>query len=185
MASHPRCGPQQHRSRQSEGLFPPPGSLCRWSAPIHFQMLAPATVQGLEILPGTCYNRGVGEILLIAADWHFRALVRAQLLDEGYAVRAWPSVEIALAYLVRGGEQPRLTILDAQGIDVDAQALSDLWRLIGGASLILCGGMLDRKTLSQEDLPPMKVLLRPFRIGDLVEQVRKVLPWPGDGPTRE
>ena len=117
----------------------------------------------------------MAEILLIAADRHLRALVRAQLLDEGYAVRALPSLGIAMAYLARSGEQPRLTILDMQGLDIEAQALSDLWRLSGEAPLILCGGMLSRTALSQRGLPPTaRVLLRPFRVGDLVEEVKKV-----------
>jgi DNA-binding response OmpR family regulator len=119
----------------------------------------------------------VGEILLVAADWHFRVPVRAQLLDEGHAVRALPSLETALAYLVRSGERPRLTLLDTQGIGIDTGVVGDVWRLSGKAPLILCGGVLSRAMLSQEGLPPMAdVLLRPFRIGDLVEHVRKVLP---------
>jgi len=125
----------------------------------------------------------VGEILLIAADWQLRALVRAQLLEEGYSVNALPSLEIALATLIRGGEQPRLTILDMQGIEIQARALSDLWRLTGEAPLILCGGVFSRAELSQDGIPPAQVLLRPFCVGDLVEQVRKVLGCPGDNLT--
>jgi DNA-binding response OmpR family regulator len=127
----------------------------------------------------------VGEILLIAADWQLRALVRAQLLEEGYSVRAVPSLEIAVAHLAGSGEQPRLTILDTQGIDLDAPVLSDLWRLSGGAPLILCGGVFSRAELRQEGLPPAQVLLRPFRVGDLVGQVRKVLECPGGNRTIE
>lgn len=117
----------------------------------------------------------MGEIILIAADWQLRVLVRAQLLEEGYSVRALPSLEIALAYLLRGGERPRLTILDTQGIELEARKLSDLQRLSGGSPLILCGGALSRRGLGQEDLPPAQVLLRPFRVGDLVEQARRLL----------
>jgi DNA-binding response OmpR family regulator len=120
----------------------------------------------------------VGEILLIAADWQLRALAGAQLLEEGYSVRAVPSLDSALAYLVRSGKQPRLTILDTQGSGLDAGGLSGLWRLTGGAPLILCGGAFNGPALSQEGLPPVQVLLRPFRVGDLVEQVRKVLVCP-------
>ena len=142
--------------------------------------------QGLEIPLRTCYNRDVGEILLIASDRRFRALVRAQLLDEGYAVRPLPSLEIALVYLMHGGKQPRLTILDTQGIALEAQALSGLWRVAREAPLILCGGMLSRAALDQEGLPPMaKVLLRPFRVGDLVKEVQRVLACSGDETAAE
>lgn len=120
----------------------------------------------------------MGEILLIAADWQLRALVRAQLLEEGFDVRALPSLEIALARLLRSGGQPWLAIVDVQGLQVEARQLSDLWRLTGHAPLILCGGALGREALAQEGLPPAEVLLRPFRVGDLVAQVRKVLACP-------
>jgi len=120
----------------------------------------------------------VGEILLIAADWQLRTLVRAQLLEEGFDVRALPSLEIALAHLLRSGGQPRLTIVDTQGLQVEARQLSDLWRLTGQTPLILCGRTSGGGALAQEDLSPAEVLLRPFRVGDLVAQVRKVLACP-------
>ena len=120
----------------------------------------------------------MGEILLIAADWQLRALVRAQLLEEGFDVRALPSLEIALAHLLRSGGQPRLTIVDTQGLQAEARQLSDLWRLNGQAPLILCVGALSGEALVQESSAPAEVLLRPFRVGDLVAQVRKVLACP-------
>jgi DNA-binding response OmpR family regulator len=137
--------------------------------------------QGLEIPVITCYNRSVGEILLIAPDWQFRALVRAQLIEEGYAVKALPSLEVALADLACGSARPRLAILDVSGLAIDAGALTDLWRLTGEASFILCGGILSRAALDRENLPPKaQVLLRPLRVGDLVKEVRKVLAWAED-----
>ncbi len=79
-------------------------------------------------------------------------------------------------YLVRSGEQPRLTILDAQSIEIEVQTLADLWRLTEEAPLILCGGILSQAVLGQAGLPPLAaVLLRPFRVGDLVKEVEKVL----------
>jgi DNA-binding response OmpR family regulator len=117
----------------------------------------------------------MGEILLIAADWQFRALVRAQLLELGYAVRALPSLEVGLSYLLRGGRQPRLTVLDTQGMEIEVQMLENLRRLTGGAPLILCGGAFSRLLLEQIEPPPDRTLLRPFRVGDLVEQVRRTL----------
>lgn len=125
----------------------------------------------------------MGEILLIAADWKFRALVRAQLLEEGFEVKTFPSVKIALAFLLGSGEQPRLTIVDLQGEEHEAQALSDLRRLTEGTPLILCGGALGRRILnkvapSQKDRSPARVLLRPFRVGDLVREVRRMGAWP-------
>ncbi len=116
------------------------------------------------------------DVLLIAADRQFRRLVYAQLLEEGYSVLALPSLETALAHLLRGGEPPRLAVLDLHGQLVTGRQIDDLSQLTGRAPLILCGGALDRATLAQADLPPAGVLLRPFTVGDLLQEVRRALP---------
>jgi len=117
----------------------------------------------------------VEDVLLIAADEQFRRLVYAQLLAAGYAVLALPPLDTALAYLLRGGEPSRLTVLDLQGQQFSGQRLDELSRLTGRAPLILCGGALDRVTLTQVSLPSCQVLLRPFSVGDLVQEVQRVL----------
>jgi DNA-binding NtrC family response regulator len=128
----------------------------------------------------------VGEILLIASDWRFRALVRAQLLEEGYAVRALPSLGMAQAHLVQGGEAPRLIILDLTGTGVGVGDVWTLWRLATGAPLLLSGGNLNRAVLDQAHLPPAaKVLRRPFRVGDLTDQVRKAVEWSEEETSRD
>jgi DNA-binding response OmpR family regulator len=124
----------------------------------------------------------VGEILLISADWQFRALVYAQLQEEGFQVRALPSLEAALAAVMRGSERPRLMILDMQGIEAEAQVVTDLWRLTAEAPLILCGGPSSQARLSMQGLLPARVMLRPFRVDDLVKEVRGLWVWTeGDG----
>jgi DNA-binding response OmpR family regulator len=115
----------------------------------------------------------VGEILLIAAGWRLRALVRAQLLEEGFEVCALPALEVALAHLSRGGERPALILLDTQGLAFDAQALSNLRRLSGQAPLMLCAGASSPVEAWQEGGAAARVLRRPFRVGDLVEEVRR------------
>ena len=113
--------------------------------------------------------------MLIAADWQFRRLVYAQLLEEGFSVLALPALEAALAYLLQGGEPSRLTVLDLQGQQATGAQLKDLSRLSGRAPLIVCGGALDRATLAQAGLPSARVMLRPFSVGDLVQEVQRVL----------
>ena len=68
----------------------------------------------------------MGEILLIALDWRLRALVRAQLRGDGWAVRAAPSLEVGLACLARSRQPPRLIILDMQGLEMEAGLLPGL-----------------------------------------------------------
>jgi DNA-binding response OmpR family regulator len=122
----------------------------------------------------------VGEILLIAADWRLRALVRAQLLEEGFEVRALPALEVALAHLTGGGARPGLILLDTQGVAFDAQAVSALRQVSGQAPLILCGGAWSQVEAWQEGLAAARVLRRPFRVGDLVEEVRRNWGWVKD-----
>ncbi len=110
---------------------------------------------------------------MIAADWRLRALVRAQLLEEGFPVRALPALEIALSHLTAGGERPGLIILDTQGVEFDAQAVSELRQLSAQAPLILCEGAWSRVDARQEGLSAARVLRRPFRLGELVEEVRR------------
>jgi DNA-binding response OmpR family regulator len=117
----------------------------------------------------------VGEILLIAADWQMRALVRAQLLEEGYEVRAWTGLKPAMAHLLQGGPQPRVTILDLAGIDADVQTLSDLWVLTGQMPLLVCAGRADGDLLLRPGMPPARILLRPYRVEEVVEWVRAMM----------
>lgn len=126
----------------------------------------------------------MGKIFLIAADWQFRALVCAQLLGEGFEVRPWSSFQAALQDLIISGQRARLTILDIKDLDFEAGATGDFLRLMEDTPLILCGDALSQSSLStlltsrakvdQEGPPPDRVLLRPFRVGDLVEEVRRV-----------
>lgn len=127
----------------------------------------------------------MGEILLVATDWQFRALVRAQLLEEGFGVRAQPSLEQGIAYQLGSHEQFRLIIVDVEGTEAEARMLWDLWRLSGEPPLILCEGRLDRWSQERAALPPGYVLLRPFRVGDLIALVRKVFACPGNGARGE
>ncbi|HSJ56008.1 MAG TPA: hypothetical protein VLC95_02445 [Anaerolineae bacterium] len=121
-------------------------------------------------------------MLLIAGDWQFRALVRAQLIETGYEVIAFPRLDVALAYLMRGprredGTQPAATIVDLTELDASLAMLVDLWRLTDQAPLLLCGGILDRTLLQSEKLPPAHVLRRPFSVGDVVNEVRRIDRW--------
>ena len=60
-------------------------------------------------------NPAAPDVLLLASEWPDRALLRAQLIEEGYevvAVDAWPLPKL---YRVPGME-PRLLVVDLQGL---------------------------------------------------------------------
>ncbi len=114
-----------------------------------------------------------------------QTLASAHLLEQGYRVRARASAEDATAYLIRSGQEPRLTIPDERGLPPDARQLSDLWQLTGHVPLVLCGGTWSRGALTQGDLPPAQVLPRRFCVRDLVDRVRRVLACPEGDSTAE
>jgi hypothetical protein len=120
----------------------------------------------------------VETILLIAAEWQFRALVRAQLLEEGYEVQALPDLKVALFHLERGGPRPRLAIVDLKGLKVEVDDIARLWKLAEQAPLLLCGGLLDRGLLDRDGMPPARLRVRPFSVGDVVAEVRRMGIWP-------
>jgi DNA-binding response OmpR family regulator len=117
-------------------------------------------------------------ILVIAADWQFRALVRAQLLEEGYEVQAFPDLEVALFHLEHGGSRPQLAILDSKDLRIEPDSVSQLWRLMDQGPLLLCAGLLDRGLLDQVGMPPARLLVCPFSVGDVVAKVRRMGIWP-------
>ena len=116
--------------------------------------------------------------MLIGADWQFRALVRAQLLEEGYEVQAFPHLEVALFYLARGDSRPQLAIVDSQGLRMEPDAISRLWQLMDEGPLLFCAGLLDRGMLDRAGMPPACQLVRPFSVGDVVAEVRRMGIWP-------
>jgi hypothetical protein len=118
-------------------------------------------------------------LLLVAPGWQFRALVRAQLIEAGHEVHSFPRLDVALAYLARGGERSAVTVVDLSGLGATARMLSGLWTLSGRAQLLLCGGGLDRALLGADGVPPARVLLRPFSVGDVVAGVERMLACTG------
>jgi len=114
-------------------------------------------------------------VLLAGKDWQARALLRAQLLEEGLAVEAYESIPDALASLKPGAKLPDLLIADISASDepaADVQALSawsrkvPIW-IIASRSYMLEEGLRCRGF--------EMILFRPVHIGEMVDQVWKKL----------
>jgi hypothetical protein len=80
-----------------------------------------------------------------------------------------------MARLLAGGELPRAIILDLDGMETEAQTLTDLWQICGQVPLLLCGSMASRGLLGQPGMPPGAALLRPFRVAEVVTWVREMI----------
>ena len=65
------------------------------------------------------------DIILLASLWQTRALLRAQLIEEGFEVLATDTWPMMRQYL-RPGSKPRLAIVDLQGLPDPERALNDL-----------------------------------------------------------
>src|SRR5437870_10639728 len=65
------------------------------------------------------------DIVLLGAEWQPRALIRAQLIEEGFdvvATNTWPIMRRHL----RPGSKPRLAIIDLKGLPNPMEVLADL-----------------------------------------------------------
>src|SRR6516162_1851528 len=65
------------------------------------------------------------DIALLAAEWKARALLRAQLIEEGFDVVATNTWAMMRRHL-RPGIKPRLAVVDVKGLDEPEQVLRDL-----------------------------------------------------------
>jgi CheY-like chemotaxis protein len=112
-------------------------------------------------------------IWLIAPDWQVRALVRAQLLEEGYdvtAVEDWAALEALL-----GAEEvvpPRLVIAELTG-DEPPAALALLCAFPARRLVLRGAGAPAADTLRAAGIDA--VLSRPSTIGDIVLAARALL----------
>jgi DNA-binding NtrC family response regulator len=114
------------------------------------------------------------QVLLVVGDWRERALILAQLQEEGYTVHAADTCRRAIALLVRGLISPDVVVVDQVAQDTIEQDLLALCKLIGDAPLVLCTGVYEQAG-TQDKLAAAWVLVRPFRVQDVVEAVRDVV----------
>jgi len=110
------------------------------------------------------------DIVLIGPEWPMRALLRAQLIEEGYetvAADGWP---VPREYL-RPETRPRLVIVDLHGLPDPAAALTELRTLFGADRVLVIAAF---GTLSPEQLREsgVHVIARPASVGDIVARTR-------------
>lgn len=117
----------------------------------------------------------MSQILIAGKDWQARALLRAQLLEEGFEVEAYETIPEALATLEAGANLPDLMIADISASDdpsADVEALSacshkvPIWVLASRSYII-------EKGLRGHGFE--MILLRPVDVGELVEQIKQRL----------
>lgn len=113
----------------------------------------------------------MAQIILVGKDWQARALLRAQLLEEGLDAEAYETADAALASL--GEILPALLLADLTSSDDPAGEIETLasWSgqiptwIIASRSLIL-GKNLRARGFEM-------ILFRPLDVGELVEQIKR------------
>ncbi len=111
------------------------------------------------------------KVLLTGGDFRTRALILAQLQEDGFdvtAVETWDEAELLLR---KRAVRPDAVVFDVEGETHADAALATLARLVSPARVILL--------TSSSELPPEQarslgfdcVLARPYAIGDVVQAV--------------
>src|SRR5207244_1790582 len=106
------------------------------------------------------------DIVLLATEWRPRALIRAQLIEEGFEVVATNSWARMPRHL-RPGIKPRLVFVDLQGLDDPIRVLGDLRVLMKPERVLVLSAM---GTMAIADIERLgfHVLHRPIVIDNVV-----------------
>ncbi len=115
-------------------------------------------------------------ILLIIEDWHSRALIHAQLDEEGFDARSSPTWTLALAVLDRQS-LPRLSavIVDVWHDAADGDLARRLARLAGYAPIVALTGTFGPKPEALLRMGAQSVLRRPFTVGEVSRALQALL----------
>jgi hypothetical protein len=116
------------------------------------------------------------DIVLIGCEWRERALLRAQLLEEGYdvvALDAWP---MPREYR-RPGMKPRILVVDLHGLPNPRETLDDVRFVMPPARVLVVTAL---GTLAKDDLQRLgfRVVERPVTVGEIVSAVAPLLTRP-------
>jgi DNA-binding response OmpR family regulator len=114
-------------------------------------------------------------IMLISNEWPSRALIRAELIEEGYEVQGLLSLEDALRLLRTNETFPRLIIFDAMGYSLDPPALELLKEMSQKAPILICASAYQASQVDFKGLGFYFLMVRPFTVGDVVGRAKTIL----------
>jgi len=117
----------------------------------------------------------VKQVLVAGKDWQARALLRAQLLEEGLAVEAYETISDALAALPPATNLPDLLVADISASDdptADVEALAAWSRKIP-VWIVASRTYVVEKGLRGHGFE--MIWLRPVEIGEMVGQIKRRL----------
>ncbi|HIC88651.1 MAG TPA: hypothetical protein EYP04_04530 [Anaerolineae bacterium] len=115
-------------------------------------------------------------ILLIAADWHVRALILAELQEAGYDVSAVPGLKCGLRAVLLGKTEPSLVVLVVDGDEfASPDQVKALLDVLPGIPIVLVTGAYDQAAYKPLRDRVAAFLVRPITVGDVVVAVQNLL----------
>jgi DNA-binding response OmpR family regulator len=117
----------------------------------------------------------MAQILIAGKDWTARALLRAQLIEEGFDVEAYEDVTEVADRLWGSAEMPALLIVDIFG---NTNSAEDIATLSPWAKQLPIWMLVGKGTTGASELAGQgfeRVLFRPINVGTLVQEVKERL----------
>jgi DNA-binding response OmpR family regulator len=117
----------------------------------------------------------VSRILIVGKDWQSRALLRAQLLEEGFDVEAHETISDALMTFGDSNRPTNLMIVDVSSGDEPSSSLDVLstWSRKVPIWIIASQTFIVDKGLRGHGFE--MIMLRPVDLGELVDQIKQRL----------
>jgi CheY-like chemotaxis protein len=114
----------------------------------------------------------MSQVLLIGKDWRARALLRAQLIEEGLDVEARETASDAAESLERTELLPSLIVADLAASEDPSADVDQLarWAKQTPTWIIASHGVIVDKRLNQRGFEV--ILFRPVDVGELVDQIK-------------
>jgi hypothetical protein len=116
---------------------------------------------------------GPPDVALVGPEWPSRALLRAQLVEDGYSVVATDTWPIPRQYL-RRGMKPRLVVVDLHGLPDPDTVLDELGVVLAPdrGLVVTALGSLEADQVRHRGF---HVVPRPTTVGEIVAAVARLL----------
>jgi DNA-binding response OmpR family regulator len=108
-------------------------------------------------------------VLVVGRDWQFRALLRAQLREDGYEALGLATLEEAAQTIAQMPSTPAVVVFDTTGAPA-SECLGRLQDLARRAAVIVVASARE-----EVDVPGAQVLHRPLSVGLVVTEVKRVV----------
>jgi DNA-binding response OmpR family regulator len=112
-------------------------------------------------------------VVLLGVEWRPRALVRAQLIEEGFDVVATDSWPEARRFL-RPGMKPDLVLVDLQGLPDPERVLADL-RVLMKPNRVLVLSAASTLPVEEVEAFGFHLVKRPVPIERIVDAVKEIM----------